>query len=336
MKVLVTGGAGFIGSHVVDRCVAAGHEVAVVDNLATGSRARRQPKRRTLRHGCARPAARRRVPQRAPVRRDPSRRAGGGPPFGRGSAVRRRRERARRREPVRVLPALRRDARHLRLERRRGLRRHRRGADAGGPPRPAGVAVRRLEGDGGALSRVLEPALRNPGARVPLRQRLRAPAEPGGRGGCGGDLFAPAPVWRGGRHQRRWAPDARLRLRRRHRRRQHCGPRASGGERRRESRHRHRDIGRRALRSAPRRRGRRSGTPARPRQARRAAAQRPRHRARARGPGLAAARLAGRGAPPHGRRACRGASRRGNRPARVPLRLGRTVERAPSRIPGQK
>ena len=36
MKILVTGGAGFIGSHVVDAYVAAGHEVAVLDNLATG------------------------------------------------------------------------------------------------------------------------------------------------------------------------------------------------------------------------------------------------------------------------------------------------------------
>ena len=36
MKILVTGGAGFIGSHVVDAYIAAGHEVAVFDNLATG------------------------------------------------------------------------------------------------------------------------------------------------------------------------------------------------------------------------------------------------------------------------------------------------------------
>jgi UDP-glucose 4-epimerase len=36
VKILVTGGAGFIGSHVVDAFVAAGHEVAVLDNLATG------------------------------------------------------------------------------------------------------------------------------------------------------------------------------------------------------------------------------------------------------------------------------------------------------------
>jgi UDP-glucose 4-epimerase len=33
MKILVTGGAGFIGSHIVDECIAAGHEVAIVDSL---------------------------------------------------------------------------------------------------------------------------------------------------------------------------------------------------------------------------------------------------------------------------------------------------------------
>ncbi len=33
MRILVTGGAGFIGSHIVDRFTAAGHEVAVIDNL---------------------------------------------------------------------------------------------------------------------------------------------------------------------------------------------------------------------------------------------------------------------------------------------------------------
>ena len=38
MRVLVTGGAGFIGSHVVDALVIRGDEVAVVDNLATGKR----------------------------------------------------------------------------------------------------------------------------------------------------------------------------------------------------------------------------------------------------------------------------------------------------------
>ncbi len=37
MRVLITGGAGFIGSHIVDACLAAGHEPSVVDDLSSGS-----------------------------------------------------------------------------------------------------------------------------------------------------------------------------------------------------------------------------------------------------------------------------------------------------------
>lgn len=37
MRVLITGGAGFIGSHVADQCLAKGWEVAIIDNLSAGN-----------------------------------------------------------------------------------------------------------------------------------------------------------------------------------------------------------------------------------------------------------------------------------------------------------
>jgi dTDP-glucose 4,6-dehydratase len=39
MRVLITGGAGFIGSHLADRFLAEGHQVIVMDNLLTGDAA---------------------------------------------------------------------------------------------------------------------------------------------------------------------------------------------------------------------------------------------------------------------------------------------------------
>jgi UDP-glucose 4-epimerase len=48
MKIVVTGGAGFIGSHVVDACIAAGHQVLVLDDLSTGKREQVNPAARLV------------------------------------------------------------------------------------------------------------------------------------------------------------------------------------------------------------------------------------------------------------------------------------------------
>lgn len=44
MKYLVTGGAGFVGSNLVDVLLAAGHSVRIIDNLSTGKRENLNPK----------------------------------------------------------------------------------------------------------------------------------------------------------------------------------------------------------------------------------------------------------------------------------------------------
>ena len=48
MKVLVTGGAGFIGSHVCDEFLRAGHEVIALDNLSSGKRENLEPRVRLV------------------------------------------------------------------------------------------------------------------------------------------------------------------------------------------------------------------------------------------------------------------------------------------------
>ena len=49
MRALVTGGAGFIGSHLVERLLDLGHEVCVIDDLSTG----RLDNLNTIQHHCA-------------------------------------------------------------------------------------------------------------------------------------------------------------------------------------------------------------------------------------------------------------------------------------------
>ncbi|HAX62069.1 MAG TPA: UDP-glucose 4-epimerase, partial [Elusimicrobia bacterium] len=44
MKILVTGGAGFIGSNIADAYIKAGHSVVIVDNLSTGKKENLNPK----------------------------------------------------------------------------------------------------------------------------------------------------------------------------------------------------------------------------------------------------------------------------------------------------
>lgn len=44
MRILITGGAGFIGSHIQDQCIVEKHQVAVVDSLRTGLRKNLHPK----------------------------------------------------------------------------------------------------------------------------------------------------------------------------------------------------------------------------------------------------------------------------------------------------
>lgn len=50
-RVLVTGGAGFVGSHVVDGLLARGHDVLVVDDLSTGTRSNLPPHVELIDHG---------------------------------------------------------------------------------------------------------------------------------------------------------------------------------------------------------------------------------------------------------------------------------------------
>ena len=56
MKILVTGGAGFIGSHVVDALLAPGHEVVMVDDLSTGRKSNLNPRASSISWISATPA----------------------------------------------------------------------------------------------------------------------------------------------------------------------------------------------------------------------------------------------------------------------------------------
>ena len=143
MNVLVTGGAGFIGSHIVDQLIGAGHKLSIVDSLVSGRRelAHREASLRVMDirdpqldafvesihpevvvHAAAQVSVSRSVA-------DPMADAS-----------------------VNVLAG---PTRRLHLDGRRCLRRHRRHSDAGDTSRACRVAVRDLKSDGRAVRRAV-------------------------------------------------------------------------------------------------------------------------------------------------------------------------------------
>ncbi len=167
MRTLVTGGAGFIGSNLVDRLLAEGHSVDVVDDLSTGSLANLAEARAVAHHdltvhnldirsrGAGRPDGAAPARGGVPPRR-PGRRAG----VGGGSGVRRGGQPGRDGPGARGGSPLRGRAGGLRRERRDPLRRAgpvraaARGERAAAPP----LALRRLEERRHRLSRRLPRA----------------------------------------------------------------------------------------------------------------------------------------------------------------------------------
>ena len=358
MRALVTGGAGFIGSNLVDALLDRGDEVTVVDNLATGRLENLDGARRRgiafheaditdagrLRKVFAgsRPDIVFHLAAQIDVRKsiedpawDASINVGG---------------------TINVLEAARhsgRRARRQHLDRRRDLRRGRADPDARERVAAPDGRLRDEQALRRDLLRLVRAPLRPLDRDAALRQRLRPAPGPARRGrassrsSAGSCMRGDAPD-----DLRRRAPDARLHLRRRRRRGEPRRRVASRGARRLQRRHRPRVLGARGpRRAAPRgepRRGRaaarvRAGAP------RRAPAQRARRRA---GAGRARVHRAGRprrracGARSSGRarrplpEAVAGAAARGGHRGLLPGRLraerGRRALRPLARAVGDR
>ena len=232
MRTLVTGGAGFIGSNLVDALLARGDEVTVVDDLSTGRRenldgalaAGAELAELDIRDAAALARWRRRAPPRA---RLPPRRPDRRPQVARGPRLRRRGQRRRHRQ------------------RARGGPRRRRGrvvfVSTGGAiygegegqqlPLPEDRRSRRSPPTARASTRPratwpLRAALRALRRRAAPRQRLRPAPGPARRGGRDRDLLRPAGGRRPADGLRRRHPDPRLHICGRRRRRGAGGGRA--------------------------------------------------------------------------------------------------------------
>ena len=200
MRAIVTGGAGFIGSHVVDALVARGDEVAVVDSLVHGTeenvssgadlhvRDIREPLDDLFDE--VRPEAVFHLAAQADVRVSVEHPVDDAAVNVLGT--------------VRILEAARQSRRagRLRLDGWRDLRRVR-GAGARGQPDRAALAVRHREARGRGVSALVQPPPRNAAHRASLRKRLRPAPGPARRGGRRRDLPRRARARRAGDDLRR-------------------------------------------------------------------------------------------------------------------------------------
>ena len=249
MRAIVTGGAGFIGSHVVDALVAQGAEVAVVDslvhgkedNVAAGAELHVRDIREPLDDlfDAVRPEAVFHLAAQADVRVSVERPVEDAEVNVLGT--------------VRVLEAARKHGAQVVF------------ASTGGaiygecvePAREdsrvrAALAVRHREARSRGVPPLVQPALRDAAHRPALRERVRAAPGSARRGRRRRDLPRIALARRAGADLRRRRADARLRLRRRRRPRDRVDARPRG--RRVQRRHRPRDVRDRAVRAVRTRR----------------------------------------------------------------------------------
>ena len=214
MRAAVTGGAGFIGSHVVDALVARGDEVHVVDDFSTGRR-ENVTARRVHEHDIREPLDGLFDEIRPELVVHLAAQADVGTSVAQ-PVLRRRGERPRHAERPRGSPSARCAAR-LQLHRRRDLRRVR-PPGARGRRAPAALSLRHREARGRGVPRHVESPLRE--RHVVLRfANVYGPRQlPKLEGGVVAIFMDRLRAGERGDDLRRRRPDARLRLRRRRRR----------------------------------------------------------------------------------------------------------------------